>query len=149
MTSPQAQWQQAGNQLYRIEDDTQWLRIQGIVEESELRTITESGREIARQRGYYIVLCDATHGTGMSPQARQYNAGFNKANQGLHGVSVVYGVSSTARVMLNLVFRGMTLLALRPPAVIFAKDEAEALLIAQTERLRLQALSHASSQPQK
>jgi hypothetical protein len=43
----------------------------------------------------------------------------------------------------------MTLLALRPPAVIFAKDEAEALLIAQTERLRLQALSHASSQPQK
>lgn len=149
MTTAQAQWQQAGNQLYRVQDDTQWLRIQGVVEESELRTITESGREIARQRGYYIVMCDATHGTGMSPQARQYNASFNKANQGLPGISVVYGVSATARVLLNLIFRGMTLLSLQPPAVVLAKDEADALVIAQTERLRLQERCRASSQPPK
>ncbi|MBL8632126.1 MAG: hypothetical protein JNM40_02810 [Myxococcales bacterium] len=132
-------WQSAGQQLYCVEGDIQWLRLRGVVEESELRTITEQGRDLCLRLGYYIVLCDSSVSTGMSPSARRYNADFNGANPGLLGLSIVYGASQTSRVLLSMLLRGMALLAKNQPRILFAKDEAEAVAMANAERPLLQA----------
>lgn len=132
-------WQSVGNQFYCIEGDTQWLRLHGVVEEHELRAITELGHGLSLRIGYYIVMCDSRNTTGMTPAARRYNADFNGSHPGLLGVSIVYGASHAARVLLTMLMRGMTLLLKNQPRILFAKDEAEAIAMADAERPLLQA----------
>lgn len=132
-------WQSTGRQQFCMEGDIQWLRLYGVVEESELRVITELGRDLCLRIGYYIVMCDSRSTTGMTPAARRYNADFNGSHPGLLGLSIVYGASHTGRVLLTMLMRGMALLSKNQPRILFAKDEAEAIALANTERPLLQA----------
>ncbi len=132
-------WQSAGKQEFRIEGDTLFLRLRELVEESELRVLSESGKALAALTGYYIVICDTSRSTGLSAAARRYNAAFNKDNRDILAVSIIYGANLVLRQLATLITRGMALLSTTQLQLIFVKDEAEALAVAQTERTRLRA----------
>ena len=115
------------------------MRLRGIVEEDELRQISENGKAVAITCGYYIVICDSIEALGMSAAARRYNAAFNKANPDLLGASIVFGANAASRLIIGLIVRGMYLLSIMQLRVLLVKDEEAALAVAQTERRRLQA----------
>lgn len=94
----------------REEPDVLRIRLSGPLHADEARVLVQADRALWRERGYSLVLLDARQASSFDAAARQ--AAFDEAKQdpGYLGTTAVFGLSSTLRVLLNLIANALRLL---------------------------------------
>lgn len=125
-----------------FEGDILVMRSSGPIEVPEMQMLIDMGEELFVKYGYILILGDAKHSTGLSPDARKMQAErLRRFIRPSH--TAIYHVSTVARTMTTLVQRGIELLSGKTYPVSFHKDEAEARaeLASQRARLRQSAVN--------
>lgn len=136
-------WQQIGPHLIAVEGDILYVRARGAIDVPELLWMIDRCDEVVDRYGYVITLSDATEGTTMTPEARQCQAEFSRQHRDRLTVSILFGVNRVASVLINLIARALKMTIGFDMRLIFARDEADALLHVSRERARLAALAEA------
>lgn len=125
-----------GQHILEVEGDLVRWEAHGACGLEDLRRIIEVGEELAATYGRYYSIIDAREGITVTPEARRYNAEWERAHGGPKALTVIFGANAFLRSIVTLVNRAAQLLLGRAPEVIFVKSEAEALAVVQRERER-------------
>lgn len=119
-------WQIAGKQRYRVVEDTVYWETQGDVSADDVHGITDVITEVHRQQGAAFVICDSTHPSHFTLEARQAMRERYEAGTAIAAPSIVVGGGAMQRVLLSLVLRALRLIGAKPPPVEFVATMADA-----------------------
>lgn len=104
----------------------------------QMPRVSEIGNEYARQKGYTLVLVDASRVSGMTPEARRMSVENRRKNPSPSAVAI-FGTSVTTRALATLLFKAIELLGRIDGNVAFFKTEAEARAWLDEQRVLLRA----------
>lgn len=103
------------------------MTFSGPLTRSDLEVMREMMAEVLASGATCFLIADMSGCTGIDPEARKYLADWSRASgQHLSGTAV-YGLSFAMRTMVSLTLSAIKFLGQRQVAVVFVKDEAEAL----------------------
>lgn len=120
-----------------FEGDILVMRNVGAIEVAEMQRLIDMGEQLFAEHGYILILGDAKHSTGLSPDARKLQAErLKRFIRPSH--TAIFHVSTVARMMTTLAQRGVELLSGKSYPVSFHKDEAEARAELDRQRVLLQ-----------
>lgn len=131
-----------GQHILEVDGDLVRWEAHGVCELADLQRIIEVGEGLAAIYGRYYSIIDAREGITVTPEARRYNAEWERAHGGPKALTVIFGANALLRGMVALVNRAAQLVLGRSPEVIFVKTEAEALAVVQRERERARQRGH-------
>lgn len=120
-----------------FEGDLLVMRNVGAIEVPEMQRLIDMGEQLFTRHGYILILCNAKHSTGLSPDARKLQAErLKRFIRPSH--TAIFHVNTVARMMTTLAQRGVELLSGKSYPVSFHKDEAEARAELDRQRVLLQ-----------
>ena len=130
-------WQPNGTHKYRIEGDTIFVQISGTTDAAELLKTFEVSQHIAEKYGYVLSVTDARQGGTLTPAARKAHAQWAREHPGRLTANIVFGAPRAPGILINLVAHALRTTIGFDMGLLFARDEAEALVFVARERLRL------------
>lgn len=132
-----SQWQQNGSHRYRIEGDTMFVQVNGATDAAELLNSFAASSGIADRYGYVLSVVDARNGGTLTPAARKAHAQWAREHPKRLTANIVFGAPRAPGVLINLLAHALRTTIGFDMGLLFARDEAEALLFAARERSRL------------
>jgi hypothetical protein len=128
-----------GTHTLEVREDIQIFRLNGECTEADLRALIPIGDEVIARYGYLISITDARRSTGITPEARRFNAEWVRDHPERLAVSIVFGASLPARVLIKLLVRAVQLISKRSEPILMVESEKDAFALAEVERKRLLA----------
>lgn len=120
-------WQPLGPHLYRIEDDTIFVRTNGNATLESTAQYTDLCRQLVAQNGYVLSIVDMAVSGVAPPEVRRYQAQAARDFPPGCNEIAIFGMNGLARTFVQLIARASSLMNGREPGVEFVRDEAAAL----------------------
>jgi hypothetical protein len=127
-----------GAHLYRIEDDTLFVKTQGNATLESTILYTDLCRKLITQHGYVLCVVDLRNSGMAPPEARRYQAqAIREFPAGSYEIAT-YGMNQLVSTFLQLTMRAASILTGRAESVMVIRDEAAALQWRDKRRIVMQ-----------
>lgn len=117
---------QIGRHVLEVEGDQVRWEAHGPCDLEDLRAIIAIGEKLAARYGSYYSIIDARQGITVTPEARRFNAEWERTHGGPKAFTVIFGANPFLRALVTLVNRAAQLLLGRSPEVVFVRTEDDA-----------------------
>jgi hypothetical protein len=136
MNPPDGHLVPLGTHLIQVVEDTVSVTARGPITGDDMRALLDLFARVKRECGCLFNLYDARQCTGIDPEARKLASDQPSTNREAD-LQVVFGISFTIRVLLNMLIRAQKVLRDRKVNLYFFDGEIEARTFFEKERERI------------
>lgn len=132
------EWQAVGKHLYYLQDDVLVIKTRGALELPDAQWLMATAEALVKENGYSLLLGDVSAGVSIPPEVRRWIGEWHKSHPhaASAGSAIAFGANPVVSTLLRLINSGVRLLGISNGDLVFARNEADAWVIA-TQRRKL------------